>query len=67
MLLECLKFNETMPAEDPCCRHPDDYCKFRTSCIIYFIEKENKRSRGPRTETGNEEDPGSAPVNNDKT
>lgn len=44
MELECTKFNERMKAEGAFCRHPDDYCKYRTSCIIYFIEKENNKS-----------------------
>lgn len=45
MELECLKFNEKMPSEGAHCRHLEGYCKYRTSCIIYFIEKENKALR----------------------
>jgi hypothetical protein len=54
MELECIKFNEKVPADDAYCRHPDDYCKYRTSCIIYFMEKENRRS-GSRNIPGNAE------------
>jgi hypothetical protein len=25
------------------CRDPEIYCKFRTSCPIHFMEKENKK------------------------
>ena len=40
MELECAKFKDTMPADEAKCRHPADYCKFRSSCIIHFMEKE---------------------------
>lgn len=53
MELECLKFNEKMPAENAECRHPDDYCKYRTSCIIFFMEKEKKREGKAETDKGN--------------
>ncbi|OCC14372.1 hypothetical protein DBT_2245 [Dissulfuribacter thermophilus] len=28
------------------CRHPHDYCQFRQSCIIYFLEKEESKKKG---------------------
>jgi hypothetical protein len=43
--LECMKHHVTMDAAFPQCRDPELYCKFRTSCIIHFMEKENARSR----------------------
>ena len=42
MELECFKYNEKMQAEDALCRHPADYCKYRTSCMIQFMSSENK-------------------------
>jgi len=42
MELECYKYNEKMVAEDAFCRHPGDYCKYRTSCMIQFMSGENK-------------------------
>ena len=33
-----------MDSEDAACRHPDEYCKFRTSCLINFMGKEKTRS-----------------------
>jgi hypothetical protein len=43
MLLECDKYKESMEAEEAICRHPDDYCQNRNSCMIQFLEKERKR------------------------
>lgn len=45
MKLVCDKFKESMEAEEAECRHPNDYCQTRTSCIICFIEKERKREQ----------------------
>ena len=42
MELVCVKYNEKMQAEDALCRHPADYCKYRTSCMIQFVSSENK-------------------------
>lgn len=44
MELECVKFKEKMDSESAYCRHPNDYCQHRTSCIIHFMGQENKRS-----------------------
>jgi hypothetical protein len=44
MELECAKYHEKMNSEQAACRHPADYCQFRTSCMIDFIGKENKRN-----------------------
>ncbi len=43
MKIECEKYKETMESELAECRHPDDYCATRTSCMINFLEKERKR------------------------
>lgn len=43
MKLICDKFKESMESEEAECRHPNDYCQTRTSCMILFIEKERKR------------------------
>lgn len=37
MELECMKYKERMSSEDAECRHPGDYCKYRTSCVIQFM------------------------------
>ena len=42
MELECYKYKEKMKAEGAVCRHPGDYCKYRTSCVIQFMSSENK-------------------------
>ena len=43
MILECEKFKESMESEEAECRHPDDYCQTRQSCMINYIGKERKR------------------------
>ncbi len=43
MELECIKYKEKVDSADPVCRHPDDYCKYRTSCIIQFMSSEDKK------------------------
>lgn len=45
MQLECEKYKEKVDFEHPYCRHPDDYCQFRSGCMIHFMEKENKREQ----------------------
>ena len=45
MELECFKYNEKMSAEDAFCRHPGDYCKYRTSCMIQFMGGEKKANK----------------------
>lgn len=47
MELFCEKYKKQVPAEGAICRHPKEYCKFRTACIIHFMtssaeEKEKK-------------------------
>ncbi|MBU1139288.1 MAG: hypothetical protein KKA76_09945, partial [Proteobacteria bacterium] len=45
MIITCEKYKEAMEAEEAECRHPDDYCTSRTSCMINFLEKERKREQ----------------------
>jgi hypothetical protein len=52
MELECVKYKEKMDSEGAYCRHPGDYCKDRSSCIIHFTGKEKKV-----VSTGNSADP----------
>ncbi len=42
MELECAKYREKMASEEAGCRHPGDYCTYRTSCIIHFMGREKK-------------------------
>lgn len=42
MELICEKFKEKVNSEDPVCSHQEDYCKFRTACLIHFMEREKK-------------------------
>lgn len=41
MELECVKYHEKMTSAEAHCRHLNDYCKYRSSCIIHYMEKEN--------------------------
>lgn len=47
MELICEKYKEKMKAEEACCRHPGEYCKFRNACMIHFLSKETRRRSGP--------------------
>lgn len=44
MELVCEKYKKKMASEEACCNHPTEYCKFRTSCMIQFLAKEEGRS-----------------------
>ncbi len=37
-----------MDSEKAECRHPDDYCPTRSSCMILYMEKERKREEARR-------------------
>jgi phosphoribosyl-AMP cyclohydrolase len=53
MELVCEKYNQKMAAENAVCRHPQEYCKFRTSCMIHFIG--GKDMSGPPDEDSQDE------------
>lgn len=53
MEVECVKYKEKMNSEEAECRHPGDYCKYRTSCIIQFIAGERKE-KSPVTSRNSE-------------
>ncbi len=40
--LECIKYGEKIDSAEAACRHPGDYCQYRQSCMIQFMERENK-------------------------
>jgi hypothetical protein len=35
----CMKHQNYVSEKFLCCRDPQSYCKFRTSCPIYFLSK----------------------------
>jgi ferredoxin len=37
----CQKYQEPITTKPPACPHPLDYCQFRSSCPVHFLEKEN--------------------------
>jgi phosphoribosyl-AMP cyclohydrolase len=41
MDLFCEKYKEEVAAAEARCRHPKEYCKFRTACIIHFMGGED--------------------------
>jgi len=53
MEVECIKYKEKMKADEAFCKHPGDYCKYRTSCIIQFLSSENKTKKMPAEKNGN--------------
>jgi len=44
----CMKHNVHMCDECVSCRDPEIYCKFRSSCPIWFMHKEKKREARQR-------------------
>jgi phosphoribosyl-AMP cyclohydrolase len=46
--VECAKYHERMNSEQAACRHPADYCKFRSSCIIHFLGSERRHNETER-------------------
>lgn len=42
MKLVCQKYQQEMQDDGAYCRHPQDYCKFRSGCLIQFVSKENR-------------------------
>jgi hypothetical protein len=56
MELVCEKYKEKMAATAACCRHPAGYCKFRSSCVIWFLagEKAGDNDSAPQGETDNQ-------------
>lgn len=43
MELVCEKHQERMDPAGAECRHPREYCKFRSSCIVHFLTREKKQ------------------------
>ncbi|VEN73992.1 hypothetical protein EPICR_200043 [Candidatus Desulfarcum epimagneticum] len=41
--LVCMKHGIRVDADRADCRDPEIYCKFRPSCLIWFMRKERKR------------------------
>ena len=54
MDLFCEKYKEAIPAETAYCKHPKEYCKFRTACIIHFMHGENGNSDSREIPNGKE-------------
>lgn len=42
-MYECLKHRIRMCASEAACKDPELYCKFRSACMIHFMEKEHAR------------------------
>ena len=41
----CEKHQVDVSEENPTCKDPELYCKFRPSCIIHFLERERKKEK----------------------
>ncbi len=50
MELLCEKYKEKVDSENARCAHPVEYCRFRTSCIIHFMEKERDFENKKKTQ-----------------
>jgi len=54
MELFCEKYKETVNGDNIRCRRPKEYCKFRTSCLIHFMEAEEGASDSEEPEVEEE-------------
>lgn len=56
MDLLCEKYREIMSGDDVSCRHPKEYCKYRTACLIQYqslaVPFSQKKKAGPDNEPG---------------
>jgi hypothetical protein len=57
MELICEKYRDRMAATEAKCRHPTEYCKFRSSCMIRILagekaEDNDSPPQGGRKATG---------------
>jgi len=43
-IYRCQKYNCDRNGGAPCCPDPELYCKFRSACVIHFIQKEAARA-----------------------
>ena len=55
MELECFKYKEKMKLDEAFCKHPGDYCKYRTSCMIQYLTSENKPKQEQPEPSGEEQ------------
>jgi hypothetical protein len=53
--LVCEKYKEKVDSAQARCSHPVEYCRFRTACMIYFIERDNKREQRLQEREENDE------------
>lgn len=67
MELICEKYKVKMLEVEAQCAHLEEYCKFRTACIINLLTRERAREarRGP--ETTESSDGSASPDNSDRT
>jgi hypothetical protein len=43
--LLCQKYNRHADGPEPRCGDPDLYCKYRTACLIHFMQKNRERAK----------------------
>jgi hypothetical protein len=41
----CMKYNRHQQGDQLACQDPGLYCKYRSSCLIHFKEKEDRQGR----------------------
>lgn len=62
----CRKYNEPVSPvskeateKSAACKHPRDYCKFRSSCMVYFLSREDVDGRPEESEASSDGEPSS--------
>ena len=54
MKLLCEKYKEEMSQKEAVCSHPNEYCKFRSACLIHFVSRENLKEGRENAEISKE-------------
>ena len=57
MELFCEKYKKKMAEAEAVCEHLEEYCKFRTACVINFITRERLRENRREVEAEPEAKP----------
>lgn len=56
MKVICEKYREKMSAEQAICRHPVEYCKFRSACLVHFMDREKKSENEKKMKESHDRD-----------
>lgn len=53
----CEKYRQRLSGDELKCKHPSEYCKFRSSCIAHFVGKDTADSEDEKESADVVEEP----------